>query len=373
LSRRRVALVVGQLHVGGAERQLFELATGLDRARFEPLVVCLSEVTEPYAGRLRALGVEVRVLPRAHSRDLSRALSLAWLLRRHRIGLAHSFLLAANAYTWAATRLAGAIPFIASSRTCIPPPDRWSWRVHRRAFRAARAVIVNARGVGEFTRLLYGLPETALRVIPNGVNLEPFVSDPSRRAALRAAWGVPDGAVLIGTLGRLSPEKNLPLFLRMAERLASGGAGAGWRCVVVGEGPARAELEDLSASLGLRSRVIFAGEHEEAAAALNAMDLFVMTSDTEGMPNAVLEAMAASLPVVATRVGGTPEIVEEGITGRLLPRRDAEAFSAEVARLVEDPQLRRRMGAAGRARVEGSFTVRAMVEATTRVYQETAP
>jgi glycosyltransferase involved in cell wall biosynthesis len=367
---RRVALVVGQLHTGGAERQLYELATRLDPERFEPLVVCLSEVSEPWAGRLRARGVEVEVLRRARSRDMGRVLSLARLLRGRRVALAHSFLLAANAYTWAATRLGGGIPYIASSRTCIPPVDRWSWRVHRRAFRRARAVIVNARGVGEFTRHLYGLRAELLRVIPNGVALEAFAGAAGRGAVLRAQWGVADGAAVIGTLGRLSPEKNLAVFLRMAALLRPRRAGDGWRCVVVGEGPARPGLEDLAASLGLGGRVIFAGEQDDVAAALAAMDLFVMTSDTEGMPNAVLEAMAAGLPVVATRVGGTPEVVVPGETGYLLPRRDAEGMAGRVAALLDDPGERRRLGEAGRERVTRDFSAETMVRATCALYEE---
>jgi glycosyltransferase involved in cell wall biosynthesis len=366
---RRVALVVGQLHVGGAERQLFELATRLDAAAFVPLVICLSDVTQPWAGRLRARGVEVEALSRSRSRDPRRVLALARLLRRRRVALAHSFLLAANAYTWAATRIAGFLPYIASSRTCIPPPDRWSWRVHRRAFRSARAVIANARSVAEFTRHLYGLEPGTLRVIPNGVALEPFAAARAGRAALRAQWGVDDATVVIGTLGRLSPEKNLGVYLRMAAMLDPL-RGGGWRGVVVGEGPARAGLEEMASSLGVTDRVIFAGEHEDAPAALAAMDLFVMTSDTEGMPNAVLEAMAAGLPVVATRVGGTPEVVTPGETGHLLPRRDAEGIAGRVGELLDDSRERRRLGEAGRERVGREFSAEAMVRATKALYEE---
>jgi len=235
----RLALVVGQLQRGGAERQLFELAIRLDRSRLDPLVVCLSEVVDPYAGKLTEAGIDVVVLPRAGHRDFSRVRSLAGILSRHRIDLVHSFLIAANAYTWAATRLAGRRPYIASSRTCIPPRGRLGLWVHRRAFRGAQAVIANAKAVMEFTRDLYALPESRFTVIPNGVDLAPFEEAgrdrEARRAMVRALFGLDDGeamtgvqpgdmsGVVAGVVGRLSPEKNLPLLLEVARRLRSAG------------------------------------------------------------------------------------------------------------------------------------------------------
>lgn len=371
MTARRVALVVGQLHVGGAERQLFELARHLDRSRHEPLVVCLSRVVDPYAGRLREAGVEVAVLPRRRSGDPFRVAALAVFLRRRRVDLAHSFLLAANAYTWAASRLAGGVPYIASSRTCIPPVGRWRWRVHQRAFRAASAIVANARNVAEFTRALYGLPSGRLHVIPNGVPIERFARGAGREAA-RGRWGIPADALVVGTLGRLSAEKNLELFLRMASRVASNDPGMRTRFLVVGDGPVRSELGALSTRLELDGRVLFAGEQADVPAAMAAMDLFVLTSDTEGMPNAVMEAMASSLPVVATRVGGTPELVEDGLTGRLVPRGDLETLCERVVSLLEDAATRGRMGEAGREKMAREYSVAAMVSATSRLYDEVA-
>ena len=196
----RLALVVGQLQRGGAERQLFELAIRLDRSRLEPLVICLSEVIHPYADRLRKEGIEVAVLPRAGHRDFSRVRSLAKILSHRRIDLVHSFLIAANAYTWAATRLAGGRPYVASSRTCIPPRGRFGHWVHRRAFLDASAVIANAKAVMEFTRDHYRLPERLFTVIPNGVDLAPFTAAgpgrDARRTMVRARFSLEEGAVV---------------------------------------------------------------------------------------------------------------------------------------------------------------------------------
>ncbi len=370
---RAVAMVVGQLQLGGAERQLFELATRLDRSRYTPSVICLSEVAEPYAGMLREAGIAVDVLSRAGHNDIGRARRLARLLRERRADLVHSFLIAANAYTYVSCKLWGRRRFVASSRTCIPPRGTWAMMVHRRAFHAAEAVIANSRRVMEFTRDLYRLDEGRIRVIPNGVALEGYRDDSGRRRkAARRSWGVADDELLVGTIGRLSPEKNLALFLDVALRRCGGGTNAlpRERYVLVGDGPARAELEAQARRTGLGERVIFAGGRPDVASVLPGFDLFMTTSDTEGLPNAVMEAMAAGLPVIATRVGGTEEVVVDGATGCLVERGDAAGLHERLSRLASDPALRSSMGGRGRSRIETEFSVRRMVERTMAVYDE---
>ena len=370
---RKVALVVGQLQLGGAEGQLFELATRLDRARYDPFVVCLSEVQEPYGSRLRERSIRVEVLPRAGRYDLGRVRALGRLLHEGGASLAHSYLLAANAYTYLASRLAGRLPFIASSRTCIPPSGPGSLWLHRRAFSAASAVIANSHKVMEFTRDLYRLPAAKIRVIPNGVDAAAYAGAAvAARVEARREIGAPEGAVVIGTVGRLSPEKNLGLFLDMASRIVSdAGPAAAARFVVVGDGPSRAGLQAAAGGrLGLAGRVIFTGASQDVSRALAAFDVFVLTSSTEGLPNAVMEAMAAGLPVVATRVGGTAEVVEDGVSGHLVPPADAAALAARVLGLARDPESARRMGERGRERVASRFGVERMVAATAGLYDE---
>jgi len=373
MTARTVAMVVGQLQLGGAERQLFELATRLDRARYVPSVICLSEVTQPYAGMLRDAGITVDVLPRGGHNDFRRALGLARLLRERGVGLVHSFLIAANAYAWVACALGGRARFIASSRTCIPPRGFWAGLVHRRAFHAAAAVIANSRRVMEFTRDLYRLEPERIRVIPNGVATDGFRDDGgARRSAARRAWDVRDDELLVGSIGRLSPEKNLALFVEVARMRCEGPGGAARRerYVLVGDGPSRADLERRIRDADLGRRVILAGGRPDVAALLPAFDLFMMTSDTEGLPNAVMEAMAAGLPVVATRVGGTGELVDDGATGYLVERGDAAGLRDRLDRLAADPALRSTMGARGRARIESEFSAGRMVERTMALYDE---
>ncbi len=378
---RAVALVIGQLHLGGAERQLYELAVRLDPARWRPSVVCLSEATEPYAQRLRARGVPVDVVPRSGHNDLGRAAALAGLLRARGASLAHAFLLAANAYTWAACRLIAPLrggrrlPYIASTRVCSPLPGWAATLVHRRAFRSAVGVVANSSRVMDHTRALYRLSGVRVRVIPNGLSLQeyPERDGEQARAARSAARGeldAPEGTLLIGTLGRLAPQKNVGLFLEMAARIARRAAPGDRRFVVAGDGTLGDALRRRAGELGLEGRVVFTGPREDVPRLMGALDLFVLTSDYEGLPNAVMEAMASGLAVVATRTGGTEELVQEGLTGHLVPARDLEALTDRVARLAEDAGRREAMGRRGRAAIESGFTVEAMVARTAALYEE---
>lgn len=358
-------LVIGQLHQGGAEGQLVSLATGLKGTEYTPVVACLSEVSEPHASRLSEAGIHVEIFPRRRGRDLSRLTALGRFLRARRPSVIHSFLVGANAYAYGASRLAGARPLVASSRTCmaVPYPMR---AVHGWVFRRAEAVIANSAAVADLTARHYGVPRESIHVVPNGVDLRPFRESAAGAAAARRGMGAGPRSLVVGTLGRLSAEKNLPLFIEMAAALAGRHPRA--RFVIVGDGPERGRLEELARETSLGERLLFTGARTDVPAVLGAMDIFVLPSSTEGLPNAVMEAMAAALPVVATRVGGTREILEEGVQGLLVDPGDLEGVTAAVAGLAEDAPRRRSMGQAGRRRIEEGYSVGAMVEATRRVY-----
>jgi glycosyltransferase involved in cell wall biosynthesis len=369
--RRKVVLVIGQLQQGGAEGQLAHLALGLAASGIDPTVACLSEVAEPHASRLREAGVPVAIFPRRGHGDLSRVRGLASLLRSAGADLVHSFLVGANAYAYASARLAGVRPLIVSSRTTMTMPTRSRRLLHAWIFRRASIVVANAESVKEFTSSYYGVPRARLRVVRNGVDLGASMRASVDREAARAEMGIPAGAVLVGTLGRLSREKNLDLFVDMAAGLANEFPEA--RFVIVGEGPCRGAIERALRGAGIDGRVVVTGARSDVARVLAAMDLFVMTSDTEGLPNAVMEAMAAALPVVSTRVGGVHELVADGETGRLFPRGQLVPLLSSVRPLIRDADLRRRQGEAGRRRIASEFSVERMVAATVSVYDEVLP
>ena len=364
--RVKVLLVIGQLQQGGAEGQLVHLARGLAGSTFEPSVACLSEVAEPHASNLRAEGIPVTIFPRRGRRDLARVRALAAHLRETKAGIVHSFLVGANAYAYAATRLAGIPRLVVSSRTTMRAPGTIAWLVHSWVFARASAVIANSEAVKEFTASHYGVPARRIHVVRNGVEIGEYAGAGGVRSSVRRDLGAADGDILVGTLGRLSREKNLDLFVRMAGEITREFPEA--RFAIVGEGPCRRAVDSAVRSAGLQSRILLAGGRSDIPDLLSALDLFVTTSDTEGLPNAVMEAMAAGVPVVATRVGGTHEVVSDGVTGLLVPPGRLEPLLDAVRPLIRDAAARRRFGEAGRARIASEFGVARMIEGTRAVY-----
>lgn len=241
------------------------------------------------------------------------------------------------------------------------PVIGWLWR-------RAAAVVANSEGLADLARRF--APDVPVAIVPNGVDAALF-SPPPDGAALPAAGEAgreaageadseADGEVTLLFVGRVVRQKGLDLVLEAMAALP-----AGVRLRVVGDGPARPALEAQAEALGLRGRVEFLGWLDRAAlpAAYREADLFVFPSRDEGMPNAVLEAMAAGLPVAATRIAGNQDLVVDGETGLMVPSDDAPALAAALARLTADRGLRVRMGAQGRARVLERFSWRAVAAA----------
>ncbi|HST03232.1 MAG TPA: glycosyltransferase family 4 protein, partial [Chloroflexia bacterium] len=187
-------------------------------------------------------------------------------------------------------------------------------------------------------------------------------------------FGIPDDAFLIGLVGRLSPEKGgVDTLIRAVYRLYSQRSDV--RLLIVGDGPVRVELEKLNTELQARAQescspVVFAGARQDIPQLLGAMDVFVLPSLNEALPIVILEAMAVGLPVVATRVGGVPEIVQDGVTGLLVPPGAEDALLDALSRLAHDPFLRVKLAQAGRGQVRGNFTIKQMARNVEAIYEE---
>jgi glycosyltransferase involved in cell wall biosynthesis len=209
-------------------------------------------------------------------------------------------------------------------------------------------------------------PAERLHTVLNGVDLQHF--RPSRdRGASRAPLGLPLTVPVIGTVARLSPEKDqftlLQAFARVRQALPEA------RLVIVGDGPLRPDLTAQSQELGVAEHTLFLGERSDVAALFGAMDVFCLPSRTEGTSLTLLEAMASGLPVVATAVGGTPEVVEADRSGFLVPPAEPQALADALVRVLKHPDLADRMGAAGRGIVAARYSLRAMVEQYSELYE----
>jgi len=239
----------------------------------------------------------------------------------------------------------------------------WRYWLNRITHPWTDQVICVSPQVADFFVDHVGIPRQKIIFIPNGVDLQNLKDLPDKLQA-RARLALPPDQVLVGTVARLDPVKRLDVLLQALRSLSDVGA------VVVGDGPERVILIEVSERLKLTERIFFVGHQEDVWPWLAALDVFVLCSDWEGMSNALLEAMAARLPVVATAVGGTPDVVVDGVTGLLVPPRDPPALAKAVVRLLRDPDLRHRMGEAGRERVEEHFSLERMVGRTQALYQQ---
>jgi len=211
-----------------------------------------------------------------------------------------------------------------------------------------------------------GLRAEKITVIPNGLDLAEFDEDASREPAAPAPR--PHRGPLIGSIGRLEPQKGTAHLLAAMPRILSVLSDADlW---IIGDGPQGPTLREQARDQGVSEHVHFLGYRSDVPALLKRLDLFVLPSLWEGLPNAALEAMAAGRAVVATRVDGTPEAVADNTTGLLVPPRDPRALADAITHLLTHPDLRSRMGAAGRERVAELFSMDAMVQRTEAVYRQ---
>ena len=363
-------MLIDSLAVGGAEDFATQLATHLDRDRFR-VAFCVSRWTErseripgvvQAVGELSDAGVEFMTLDRPFERTpdqgpLSGLRTLpAWrpLLRRLRDGIdvlhAHKF--GSNAWGALLASLARTPVFVAHEQTWSFEGQRLRRLLDREliARRADAFVAVSRLDRGRMIEI-EGIDPEKIVVIRNGV---PTPAAP-QGGDLRAELSIPAEVPVIGTLCRLYPQKALDVLLRAAELVKRRRPEI--RVVIAGEGPERPRLESLTAELGLGETVVFLGRRDDVADVLAAFDVAVLSSDFEGTPLALMECMEAALPIVATRVGGVPEMIEDGVNGLLVERQDPAAMATSIERLLADPERARELGAQARRRRREEFDI----------------
>lgn len=359
-SPHRILHLITELDVGGAQKALGRLLAHLNRERFAPQVACLYNGDKAVAQEIRALGIAVTDLGMTKKWRWDAFWRLYRLLRRERPKILHTWMFHANVPGRVMGRLAG-VPVIISSERTMGQEAAWRYRLNRFTHPLADRVVCVSQQVADFAADHVGIPRTNTVVIPNGVDLRTFGQSLTVREA-RLALGLPLDEPLIGTVTRLQPVKRLDVLLYAVAPLPDVHA------VIVGDGPQLARLETLSDELNLETRVRFIGHRRDVRPWLAALDVFVLPSAWEGMSNALLEAMATGLPVVATAVGGTPEVVVDGVTGLLVPPGDPDLLAQAIRQLLRDLDLRHTMGQAGRARVEKSFSIEETVRRTEELY-----
>jgi glycosyltransferase involved in cell wall biosynthesis len=362
--------VAGSAGWAGGEVYLVTLAGALDRARFR-LGVVVPE-PGPLVDRLRALGVPTALVPLAERLVNPAALwALARQFRRQRPAIVQSHGARSNVYTRLAARLAG-VPVVLSTvhnslfdyevsparRRAYVAAERWTSGLADRVIAVSGAV---ARDLVQ----RYGLPAGKVVVVRNGIDADAF--RPARTPeAVRAELGLGPAARPIGVAARMTEQKGHVHLLDALPAVAARVPDVA--CVLIGDGPLRGALEARARALGVLERCRFTGARSDVADLVAALELVVLPSRSEGLPFALLEAMALGRPVVATAVGGCPEVVDEGRTGLLVPAGDPAALAGAIWRLLERPEEARAMGARGADRVRAEFTLARMVGGLEALY-----
>jgi glycosyltransferase involved in cell wall biosynthesis len=363
-----LAELAGSAAYGGGERYLELLFDRLDRARYRALLICPEP--GPFVGRMQKHGVETHLVPLA---PLFNPLALARLTRllvRERVTILQTHGARANFYGRIAGRLAGVPVIISTVHNSLKdyevrPLKRW---LYMYLLRLTLPLVHRIICVSDANRrdLIDEYPAVAAKTqtVYNGVDPSAFPSQPDCQK-VRQELGIRQGPLLV-TIARLTEQKGhcyllqaFPDLLKTWPQLC---------CAFVGEGELQDTLQRMAIDLGVERACRFVGVREDIADILAAADLFVLPSLSEGFPFVLLEALAMGLPVVASRVNGVPELIENHKTGLLVPARDPQALVAAIREVLSDPTAASEMGAAGRSVVQKRFTVDQMVANTTAIF-----
>jgi glycosyltransferase involved in cell wall biosynthesis len=358
----RVLQIVLSLNPGGTERLVIELARRLQECA--PAMVCCLDDAGAWARELQPHGIEVVALERGSGFRPMLGRRVADLARRHDATVIHAhhyspFVYSCLSRVW---RPGSRVVFTEHGRLSDTPPsakrrfaNRILGRFPSRVFAVSEDLKRHLEGEG--------FAPDALEVIYNGIEVGP-APDAALREDVRQALGVDAGTFVVGTIARLDPVKDLGSLIGAAATLRGV---LPITVVIVGDGPERNRLEAEAQRLGIKREVRFLGHREDARRWLAGCDVYVNCSISEGVSLTILEAMAAALPIVATRVGGTPEVVDAA-SGRLIPSRDARALSEALLELAGNPGVRAALGRSARQRLETRFTLERMVREYADVY-----
>lgn len=361
----RVLQIIPSLDRCGAEKQLTLLAIGLPRERFD-VHVCALTRGGPLEQPLGEAGIPVTVIGKSWKFDPLAYRRLRRLIVELQPDIVHTWIFAANAYGRWAARSAGVKHLVAGER-CVDPWKRWhELALDRYLARHTRRIVTNSSGVRDFYAG-HGVPADKFAIIPNGVGPSaPPVPKP--RDELLAELGLPAAARLIAAVNRLWPQKRVKDLIWAADLLKIVNPNA--HLLVVGDGPQRWRLERYRDQCEIRDCVHFLGQRDDVPSLLAQCDCLWLGSEYEGQSNAILEAMSAGLPVIATDIPGNCDLVVPDQTGYLVPVGDRAAFARRTNALLNDPELARRLGAAGRQRVQSEFSIEKMVARHAALYEE---
>lgn len=328
---KRLLIVIDEMEIGGSQRNIVDMARSLDPSAYALSLVFFRKPSA-YVDELRRLGVEVVHIPKRGKLDPVFFLRLCRYLGKNDFDVIHAFSFSGELWTWYANLLTRNTPFVSTVHSVYEWYSPLQWMFKRWIALGSAAIVANSQAGADYAALRAGIRRSRIDVVRNGIELSNFNN------TVPPAPG--DEPLRILFVGRLVAHKNLGCLLQgMAEVAKDLGA---TQLDIVGDGPLRSELETTARELKIDDRVHFHGERDDVGAFLARSAIFVMPSHREGLSNAIMEAMSAGLPVVASNVGGNPELVVHDRTGLLFPPDDHESLGDMLLELVNDAEKRQR-------------------------------
>ncbi len=374
--RIRIALVTHSFDCGGIERSIAYLASYLPAERFDPIIVSLTR--NGAAARWLTRAVPVLQLHKPPQNDPRVVARLARVFTQHRADIVHSHNWGTLVETAVARRLSGTPVHVHSERgTVLGTLDRTTWRATARAM-AMRAVLAqvdavvsNAAATAARVHHACGYPMHRILIIPNGLPCPLVASNGTReelRHRVRQQLRIAPGAFVVGTVARLDPVKHLTMLIEAIARVRDREPRV--EAVILGDGPERGRLERRARDLAVADRVHFVGYQADTGPYYAAMDAYANTSVSEGMSQAIVEAMSVGLPIVATPAGDTPRLIGGSRPcGLLVPHGDVDRLADALYRLATDPERRQQLGEAALARYQSAHDLRTMIRRYVELYE----
>lgn len=362
-----VVHVIGALRTGGAEKQLVNYLEASDRSAFRHTVLCLTDRGE-MADLVTALDIPVKV-QRVRLRNLPRDLTaLARWFRDENVAVVHTHMF--SAAMWG--RLAGLkaqVPVLVTTEHGKENWKKW-WQSRLDRWLSGHTFrhIAVSEDVREIRMQRDGVPAERIVVVPNGVPIPGQVGDQAARNRVRREFGLAQNQPVMGSVGRMIAAKGYPVLLEALALARREIHELHW--LQIGDGPDREDLKAQAAAMGLSGNITFAGRRTDIGDLLETMDVWVMSSIREGLPVALLEAMAAGKPIVATRVGGIPDAVEHRVSALLAEEGDPASLAQAIVRLFQDPELAAKLSAAAQARASAAYSISAVADQIESIYRD---
>jgi len=360
----KICYIVWSLGLGGAEQIVLHLASGLNRNHFQPIICCLNE-PGPFANQATQAGIKVIPLHKRGPFDIFILLRLIKLFKKHKIDVVHTQLWGANLWGRLAALLAR-VPVIIATEQNLDPWKRWyNFFCDRILARKTTHLIAVSQKVQEFYES-HNIGPGNWQVIHNSVATDEAL--PRGRNVKYHELGIKDDEPVVGLLGRLVPAKAPTVFLKAFEESLT--KVPKLKALIIGDGPLRQDLHKFVSDHHLETQVVFAGLRHDVPELLSGMDVLVFSSEREGLSLAMVEAMSAGVPIIATRVGGTPELIESERTGFLVEPRDSSAIALHLVDILKNPEKAEKIRQAARNHVLENFSIKKLVDQHQVLYQQ---